>query len=142
MEEIVALIGELLDCLPDSNKWEHDETWKWCWDELSDEAQGKVALVRRKAVILLLEIGRCSVKAAVHREGIGGQMNIDEANQAHDWVTGVDLPWCRVCGLCKISAHIWGDDEWTREPISCFGEPDDSEESKWLLSCIERLEGK
>ena len=63
MEEIVALIGELLDHLPDSSKWQNDETWKWCWDELSDEAQGKVALVRRKAVILLLEIGRCIVKA-------------------------------------------------------------------------------
>ena len=56
MEEIVALISELLDHLPDSSKWQNDETWKWCWDELSDEAQGKVALVRRKAVILLLEI--------------------------------------------------------------------------------------
>jgi len=63
MEEIVNLISELLDCLPDSGKWEHDETWKWCWDELSDEAQGKVALVRRKAIILLLEMGKRIVKA-------------------------------------------------------------------------------
>ena len=62
MEEIVTLIGELLDCLPDSGKWEHDETWEWCWNELSDEAQGRVALVRRKAVELLLQIARHIVK--------------------------------------------------------------------------------
>ena len=56
VKEAFALILELLNCLPDSSKWPDDETWKWCWDELSDEAQGKVALVRRKAVILLLAV--------------------------------------------------------------------------------------
>ncbi len=69
-------------------------------------------------------------------------MNIDNANQTHDWATGVELPWCKVCGLSKISAHIWGDDDWTKKPIACSGEPDESEESKWMLSCTEYLEGK
>jgi len=68
--EMIVVIGQLVDCLPDSKdkippgvvptfppmKWEHDKTWEWCWEELSDEAQGQVALVRRKAVALLLRI--------------------------------------------------------------------------------------
>ena len=53
MEEIVALIGELLDHLPDSSKWQDDETWEWCWNELSGEAQDKVKLVRCQAIALL-----------------------------------------------------------------------------------------
>ena len=47
-------------------------------------------------------------------------MNVDEADQTHDWVASVELPWCRVCGLSKISAHIWGDIAWTKEPIACL----------------------
>lgn len=66
-------------------------------------------------------------------------MNVGDADQTHNWVRGDELPWCRVCGLCKISAHIWGDDEWTRKPIPCSGEPHDSEEARWMLSCVDGL---
>jgi len=52
----------------------------------------------------------------------GKPMTVDEANQTHDWVKGVELPWCKVCGLGKISAHIWGDDDWTKSPIACSGQ--------------------
>jgi len=52
-KEVIVLIGELLNYLPDSRKWKDDETWKWCWEELSDEAQSEVVLVRQKAARLL-----------------------------------------------------------------------------------------
>jgi hypothetical protein len=45
-----------------------------------------------------------------------------EANDSHDWIVGNELPICRSCGLSKISAHIWGDDDWIRKPIFCSGE--------------------
>lgn len=50
-------------------------------------------------------------------------MTVDEADQTHDWIIGVEVPWCRACGLGKISAHIWGDDNWTKEPVPCSGGP-------------------
>ena len=57
LRKMVALVGELLDCLPDSRKWwVSDDTWEWCWEELSDGAQDKVAKVRRKALTLLAEV--------------------------------------------------------------------------------------
>ena len=36
----------LLDCLPDSIY--DDESWGWCWDELSDDAQDLVKDARQK----------------------------------------------------------------------------------------------
>ena len=48
---------------------------------------------------------------------------IRQADRTHDWVKSVELPWCKVCGLGKISAHVWGDDSWTEEPIACPGKP-------------------
>lgn len=44
---------------------------------------------------------------------------VKEADKSHEWVTGMDLPWCKRCTIDKISAHIWGDDEWVKNPISC-----------------------
>ena len=49
-------------------------------------------------------------------------MTILEAVETHDWVTGVRLPWCKACGLDKISAHIWGDGNWIENPIPCSGQ--------------------
>ena len=64
--------------------------------------------------------------------GAAKQMTIDEADQTHDWdwIKHSELPLCKVCGMSKISAHIWGDSDWTRSPIPCLGQPADSKESK------------
>lgn len=43
--EIIQL---LLNHLPDSIHY-HDESWDWCWNELGDDAQEAVKIVRRTA---------------------------------------------------------------------------------------------
>lgn len=53
-------------------------------------------------------------------------MTVDEANRTHDWNKHMDLSLCKVCGMSKISAHIWGDSDWTKNPIPCFGRPEDA----------------
>lgn len=52
MDEIKKLINLLLDNLPDSIHSE-DESWDWCWNELSGEAQEQVKKVRTEALKLL-----------------------------------------------------------------------------------------
>lgn len=42
-----------------------------------------------------------------------------QAFSSHDWVEGYELPWCEKCGHDKISAHIWGDENWTKNPLFC-----------------------
>jgi len=57
LRKMVALVGELLDCLPDSSKWDSsDDTWDWCWEELSNGAQNRIVKVRHKAIGLLSEV--------------------------------------------------------------------------------------
>ena len=43
-----AMIAQLLNVLPDSTH-EEDETWNWCWDALSSEAQDLVKSARHAA---------------------------------------------------------------------------------------------
>lgn len=45
--EIIQL---LLNHLPDSNFYNGDDCWDWCWNELSDEAQEAVKDARQKAM--------------------------------------------------------------------------------------------
>lgn len=47
------LIKELLNNLPDAEN--SDQSWEWCWDELSSDAQEAVKIIRRKASIFLKE---------------------------------------------------------------------------------------
>jgi len=43
-----------------------------------------------------------------------------EAYNSHEWNPNqTECPECLKCNLSPISAHIWGDDEWTKEPIYC-----------------------
>lgn len=54
VERLNGIIGELLDHLPDSGyEGRGDESWDWCWNELSGRAQDAVEAVRRKAVQVL-----------------------------------------------------------------------------------------
>lgn len=46
----------LLDHLPDSIH-EDSEGWRWCWNELGDDAQTSVKVARRKAEALLKRVG-------------------------------------------------------------------------------------
>ena len=32
-----------------------------------------------------------------------------------------ECPACLKCGLSPISAHLWGDDDWIKDPITCKG---------------------
>ena len=48
------LIRELLDHLPDNMRHTHDESWQWCWDELSGPAQEQVKHVRERATTFLI----------------------------------------------------------------------------------------
>ena len=50
--KIRAVIIQLLRHLPDSSH-DDDESWDWCWNELSNDAQEAVRSVRRKAVELI-----------------------------------------------------------------------------------------
>jgi hypothetical protein len=43
----ICIILKLLKYLPDSNH--NDESWDWCWSELSDDAQEAVKSVRKLA---------------------------------------------------------------------------------------------
>lgn len=52
MDEIKKVINLLLDNLPDSIH-EDDESWNWCWEELSGEAQEQVKAVRAVALNFL-----------------------------------------------------------------------------------------
>ncbi|MDY6957791.1 MAG: hypothetical protein SVK08_01405 [Halobacteriota archaeon] len=42
-----------------------------------------------------------------------------EAWDTHLFDLGNELPICLACGMTPISAHIWGDVEWTKNPIKC-----------------------
>lgn len=44
-----AMIAQLLNVLPDSTH-EEDETWDWCWDALSSDAQDLVKSARHAAL--------------------------------------------------------------------------------------------
>ena len=44
---------------------------------------------------------------------------LDQVSATHDWDRGNELWVCKRCKLTPISAHIWGDDHWTADPISC-----------------------
>ncbi len=51
-EKLREAIHALLNVLPSSGYWaklEDDESWKWCWDELSDDAQNHVIAAGKKA---------------------------------------------------------------------------------------------
>ncbi len=56
-ERYTKLIKGLLDHLPDSIHSE-DESWQWCWDELSGDAQDKVKEIRELSKKALDEIAR------------------------------------------------------------------------------------
>lgn len=49
IDEAKTLIKDLLAHLPDNIKHDEDETWSWCWNELSDQAQIQVKETRKKA---------------------------------------------------------------------------------------------
>ena len=62
---IIDVIVQLLNHLPDSDVHD-DETWNWCWDELSCNAQDAVKAARRSANELLLMEGRSVRTDAEH----------------------------------------------------------------------------
>ncbi len=47
-----GVIKMLLAVLPDSIR-DHDKSWEYCWNELSDDAQEQVVEARRKALKFL-----------------------------------------------------------------------------------------
>lgn len=49
------LIKRLCDCLPDNGHHPDDETWRYCWQELSSDAQDDVKDVRRAAEQFMLD---------------------------------------------------------------------------------------
>jgi hypothetical protein len=50
VETLCKIIVELLEHLPDSGYEGHgDESWDWCWNELSSSAQDAVLAVRARA---------------------------------------------------------------------------------------------
>jgi len=55
-EKTIEVIILLLNHLPDSNHIDIDESWDWCWEELSGDAQEEVKLARDKAYQLLSEL--------------------------------------------------------------------------------------
>lgn len=57
MEEAKKVINALLANLPDSIHTD-DESWDWCWEELSGEAQEEVKRAREAAIIFLKETPR------------------------------------------------------------------------------------
>ena len=48
MDNAIEIIKELLHHLPDSVHYQ-DESWDWCWGELSEDAEGNVKKVRKRA---------------------------------------------------------------------------------------------
>lgn len=45
---------------------------------------------------------------------------LDQISKTHDWRRDqLDCPTCKKCGMTPISAHIWGDDEWTAYAVRC-----------------------
>jgi len=52
MEEAKKIINTLLASLPDSIHPD-DESWDWCWEELSGDAQEEVKEARRIALNFL-----------------------------------------------------------------------------------------
>ena len=57
MLEAITVIKTLLDLLPDSEHVE-DETWNWCWDELSGDSQDAVKKARKVAADFLAREGK------------------------------------------------------------------------------------
>lgn len=50
VERLRVIIKDLLNALPDSGyEGRGDESWDWCWNELSSEAQDEVKAVRARA---------------------------------------------------------------------------------------------
>lgn len=49
------IIKKLMAHLPDNGQHAEDESWRWCWEELSSEAQDAVKTVRAEATQYLLD---------------------------------------------------------------------------------------
>ena len=55
-EEIIAIIRELMKHLPDTDQ-QITEDWEHCWNELGDDAQEAVKIVRMLANQCILKLG-------------------------------------------------------------------------------------
>lgn len=55
MNEAINIVKSLLAVLPDSEQWSKrgKDCWRWCWDELSDDAQEEVKAARKAAATWL-----------------------------------------------------------------------------------------
>ena len=56
---------------------------------------------------------------------------LEEISETHDWSRGNELWTCRNCRCSPISAHIWGDDEWTASAMTCKEMSRDNQKERW-----------
>ncbi len=49
--DAMELIVKILKCLPDNGSHPADESWKYCWEELSGDAQDEVKAVRDEVIV-------------------------------------------------------------------------------------------